>query len=455
MRPAAPGGRGYGRLMRLPVARPAQDLALVVPSHPRPLEPVDAPFRLTTGASGLGQEGRPRLLAGRTGGYGEEGRDGPARDLRRGPRGRPAPGLRCPREGASRDHALLGGALRLARGDAVRLCRPGHLVVKGTAVLAALLAGCTGSRPPPPLAVAWRSTLQRDHPLTGRIWDVRRGRLCSVAELEAGTARARFLLLGEAHDNPDHHALQAQLLRAATAGGRRPALAMEMLDPEQQGAVDAALGAPHPTPEAFRDAVGWDKSGWPPFELYRPIVDAALAARLPLVAANLSRSAAREVVHRGPTALPQPLRALLERTGPLPAAEAQDRREEMQAEHCGLLPEDFLDPMVLSQRARDAQLARALLDGATAAGGVLVTGAEHARRDRGAPAFLLAAGVAPGDIVSVAFREVEPGAEEPKDYAPLPWDFVVFTPGTLRGDPCEELRRPPAGEVASPGATSG
>jgi uncharacterized iron-regulated protein len=322
----------------------------------------------------------------------------------------------------------------------------------------AALAACAVARPPlapPPLAVAWQSPLHRDHPLAGRIWDVRRGRLATPGELEAAAARARLLILGEAHDNPDHHLLQAQLLRAVTAAGRRPALAMEMLDPAQQGVVNAALAGPAPTPEVLRDAVGWDRSGWPPFELYRPIFEAALAARLPVVAANLSRAAAREVVHRGAGALPAPVQALLERAGPLPAAEAAERSEEMEAQHCGRLPERFLGPMVLSQRARDAQLARALLDAATAGGAVLITGAEHARRDRGAAAFLVTAGAAPGEVLSVAFREVEPGADQPGDYAPLPWDWVVFTPGADRGDPCEGMRSPPGGSVAGDGPGPG
>ena len=345
------------------------------------------------------------------------------------------------------------------RGRALPPCDGGNVSPRpplgATAMLAALLAACSGARPPAALALDWQSTLNRDHPLAGQIWDVRRGRRTSPAELERAVARARYLILGEAHDNPDHHLLQARLLRAVTRAGRRPALAMEMLDPAQQPAVDAALLAPNPTPETFRDAVSWDRSGWPAFEIYRPILDAALAARLKVVAANLSRATAHEVVHRGTLALPAPVRALLERAGPLPATEAKERREEMEDEHCGLLPANFLDPMVLSQRARDAQLARSLLDGATQGGGVLITGAEHARRDRGAARFLLAAGIAPGDVVSVAFREVEPGAEEPVDYSPLPWDFVVFTPGTDRGDPCEGMRPPLSSDVASPGKGEG
>ena len=50
----------------------------------------------------------------------------------------------------------------------------------------------------------------------------------------ADIAAARdFVLLGEKHDNPDHHRLQAWMIDALVARGRRPAIAMEMLDAEQ------------------------------------------------------------------------------------------------------------------------------------------------------------------------------------------------------------------------------
>jgi hypothetical protein len=58
-------------------------------------------------------------------------------------------------------------------------------------------------------------------------------------------------------------------------------------------------------------------------------------------------------------------------------------------------------------------------------------------------------------VLSIAFREVEPGEERPDAGGPLPWDWVVFTPGTERGDPCEGLRPPPAGSLARGGAGPG
>jgi uncharacterized iron-regulated protein len=314
------------------------------------------------------------------------------------------------------------------------------------ALLATALGACAAAhRGPAGVALAWRSPLHRDHPLVGRIWDAREGRFATLAELRAAVARGRFVLLGEIHDNPDHHAIQARLLEAVLATGRRPALALEMLDPDQQEAVNAVLAGPAPSPAALAAAVGWDRSGWPAFAMYEPIFRVGMQARLPIVAANLPTTLARDVVHRGAEALTPPLRALLEAAGPLSPAEAGERREEMQASHCGQLPEALLDPMVLSQRARDAHLAMALVAGATGGGAVLVTGDEHARRDRAVGALLRTEGVAPEEIVSVGLREVDPAVTAPPGASASPaHDWIVFTPGVDRGDPCEGVRVPGA-----------
>jgi len=54
----------------------------------------------------------------------------------------------------------------------------------------------------------------------------------------------QLILLGEVHDNPEHHHLQAEVLKAVIAQGRRPALAMEQFDREFQPAIDAAAAKP-------------------------------------------------------------------------------------------------------------------------------------------------------------------------------------------------------------------
>jgi uncharacterized iron-regulated protein len=316
----------------------------------------------------------------------------------------------------------------------------------------------------------WVSERHRAHPLVGKIWDVRAGRFVDEATLAAELAQAEFVALGETHDNPDHHLLQARLVRAILAAGRRPALAFEMLTSDQQEAVDAAVARAPKDPDALGKAVGWDASGWPEFAVYRPIFAAGLEAGLPIVAANLRRSEVKAIFSKGREALDEGLRARLAREEPIPEPVMAQLRAEMSASHCGELPDRMLEPLILAQRARDARMAERMLAAGAARGAILVAGSGHARTDRGVPRLL--ATDAPGrKVVSIAFLEVDPERPAPGDYdkgwgeGPLPFDLVIFTPGTEREDPCadfkEHLERrrkqreaASAEEGAAPGAAS-
>jgi hypothetical protein len=113
--------------------------------------------------------------------------------------------------------------------------------------------------------------------------------------------------------------------------------------------------------------------------------------------------------------------------------------------------------MVLAQRARDIQLALRMQQGDAGDGTVLITGAGHARSDRGVPP-LLQKDAPERTVLSVGLLEVIAGADSAEGYrrrygeGPLPFDFVIFTPGEPREDPCEQFRRahPPAPEKKDP-----
>lgn len=292
-----------------------------------------------------------------------------------------------------------------------------------------LLAGCASS--------PWRAPLHRDHPLVGKIWNGTA--FVDAQALDAAVRSAHFVLLGETHDNPDHHAFQARLVRVA-AQGREPAIVFEMLDVSQQGALDAAPR----TADAIAEAVNWSRSGWPDFSLYRPIFDAALEAGLPIVAGNFTRAQMSAIVRQGAAKLLPEIAAMLQREGELSADAAESEKAEMRAEHCGQLPESLLGPMVLAQHARDAELAIRMAPWDQ--GSVLIAGSGHVRTDRGVPVHLAA--IAPKrSILSVAFLEASPEMQQPHDYAAafgaprLPFDFVVFTPAARREDPCKQLEK--------------
>jgi len=314
-------------------------------------------------------------------------------------------------------------------------------------IAAGLLAGglataCAPSGPGP-----FEAERHRDHPLVGAVVSGARGEVDRGA-LRARALAARFVLLGETHDNPAHHRLQARLVaQLAAEWPRPPAVVLEMLDPEDQPAIDAFRAAGRRDPDAFAARVGWAESGWPDFALYRPLFRAVLDAGLPILAAGLPRDEllAPDAPERAP------------RFGlgePLPPPERAARLDELYAAHCELVPRDALAPMLERQRERDVRLARLLLRGARAQGrAVLVAGNGHVR-ESGVPAVLARAGVEPGAILSVGLLEVEPGRTRVEATEAGRFDLAVFTPAAAREDPCERLRRrleaPRASRAASP-----
>lgn len=324
----------------------------------------------------------------------------------------------------------------------------------------AVLTACSAATPlslaPTTLRDAtksWVSPEGRRHPLAGRIYDVAADRIVAPSVVVDAAMACDFLLLGEQHDNVDHHRLQNALLSEMLARGRRPAMAFEQIDLEKQAALDFAMvedGASSSVQRATRiaEAVGWAKSGWPAFEEYRPLFETALEAGLPLEAANLSRLKMHELFDGGGQSLALDPPGLLKLTDTQKASMKQDIVDS----HCGYAADGMVAAMTEGQRRRDAEMARVLLLSAPLLtpdrrprGAALVCGFAHARKDYGVPAHLAAA-AAGRRIVSVAFVEVFPAGTKPSDYAQalhaaqLPFDFVVFTPRVDDEDPCEKFR---------------
>ncbi|MGV8041730.1 MAG: ChaN family lipoprotein [Thermoanaerobaculaceae bacterium] len=312
----------------------------------------------------------------------------------------------------------------------------------GAAVLVMLAAASAPAVAPSP--GPWQTSVQGEHPLVGVIWDVKAGQAVDETTLAARLAAGTHVLLGEKHDNPDHHRLQARLVGALLAAGRRPALAFEMLDGDDAPAVREFLAAQPADAAGLGAAVGWEKRSWPAWPQYQQIADLGVKAGLPLVAANLPDRLARATARQGAAALPGDLRTELGLDEPLPDPVRDAMAKEIADSHCGFAPPGMVEPMILVQRARDAHMARAILRGATADGAVLITGFGHARTDRGVPAHLVRMGAS--KVVAVAFFEVQSGKQAVPDYAAdldasvLPFDFVWFTPRLDDTDPCEKFR---------------
>ncbi len=286
----------------------------------------------------------------------------------------------------------------------------------------------------------WQAPSHREHSLVGRAWDPARAAPIDRDALVARLAAARFVLLGETHDHPDHHRLQGELISALVAAGRSPAVVFEMLDPSKQPAIDGFVSAVEREIDGFADTVAWAESGWPEWSLYRPVFVATLDARLPILAGELPRSETRRYMKEG-LAMFDP--GFVERFGlgqPLAPDLQAALLDEMFAAHCDMVPREQLGPMVEIQRLRDARMADALLRGAEARGqAVLIAGSGHARRDWGVPRVLAELGVAADQVVSIGFVSVDPERDSPSEYE-LPYDLVVFTPDIEHEDHCAGMR---------------
>ena len=309
----------------------------------------------------------------------------------------------------------------------------------GTGMIAWLLALLVWTAPA--LAAAppggWQSGIAADHALVGQIWSVREEKFVEFDDLRRSLAVTRFVLLGETHDNPDHHRLQAQAVEAMVAAGRKPAVVWEMLTSDQAPALASYLARPDADAAGLGPAVGWTDSGWPDWALYRPVAEVALAAGLAMAAGNAGAAEKRAVLREGLVVLPPERRAELALVDWQQALQ-DDLLADLVDSHCGLMDREKMAPLAAVQRLRDAVMADALLRADTGDGAVLIAGAGHVREDRGVPWYLRSRGKVPR-VLSVVFREVRDGEADPSAYAEAA-DFVWFTPQFDDRDHCAGLR---------------
>jgi uncharacterized iron-regulated protein len=312
-------------------------------------------------------------------------------------------------------------------------------------LLAAAVSACAQAPGAPP---PWHSRVAMDHLLVGRIWRASDGAFIGRDQLAAALVAADLVLLGETHDNPDHHRIQAWAVARLVAAGKRPGIALEMIRSDQQALVDGYFRARPGDASGLGEALAWERSGWPEWRHYAQVIAPLAPPRATLIGANLPGPMIRALARDGFKALGDDgIRALaLDRPIPESIHDAVER--EIVEFHCGHIQGLRARAFATIQIARDAALADGLLTAARQADGsaVLVAGSGHVRRDRGVPLHLARRGRT-GAIAVLAPIEVRAGATTPTDYAAafgaarLPFDFVWFTPRRERDDPCNSFQK--------------
>ena len=210
-------------------------------------------------------------------------------------------------------------------------------------------------------------------PPDGEIVDLRSGQLLSAHDLVERLADIPRVIVGEQHDNPEHHQVQLWLLQALAQQRAQGSLLLEMLTEDQQVAVDRMHAtASGQWPEDLPQALSW-QSGWD-WSLYGPIVRYALAQPYPMLAANLTKTQVGQIYRQPP---------VMEGQRSTAPAVSEALLTQIRQSHCGMLPESQMAPMLAVQQQRDRHMAERLL--AAPAPAMLLAGAYHARLDIGVP----------------------------------------------------------------------
>ena len=283
----------------------------------------------------------------------------------------------------------------------------------------------------------WESPLYLGHPLVGRIWSSEEAEFVELAELGIAIEGASYLLLGEKHDNPDHHALQLATLERFIELGRISVVAFEMMDSDAQNRLNSIQQQGLTTLDELKAYLVWDEEGWD-WNFYGPLIMMVYRAEIPMAAANITDATVGRVY--GEATSPEIARILDEAT-------MAQLNVDIDESHCGLLPESQFPAMVRVQQTRDFTMAGSMPNPAAGKLTVLIAGNYHVRQDLGVPNYLLAkdAQLESDDILALSFMEVEPGEEDPEAYlqkfkSQPAFDYIWFTPAISNEDYCASLQ---------------
>jgi uncharacterized iron-regulated protein len=197
-------------------------------------------------------------------------------------------------------------------------------------------------------------------------------------ELLDDAARREVVLLGESHDDPDHHRWQLHTLAALHS--RRPdmVLGFEVFPRRAQPVLDRWVAGELTQAELLAQTQ-WDEIWNVPAELYAPLFEFARLHRIPLVALNVERKLTEAVARQGWDGVPQAEREGLSRPAPPPPAYREELAR-VHREHGEKTPlANFIDAQQTWDRAMAEALARQPRDRLA----VGIVGSGHLRHGHG------------------------------------------------------------------------
>lgn len=144
-------------------------------------------------------------------------------------------------------------------------------------------------------------------------------RNASAADIIADLARRQVVLLGEFHDDDDHHRWQVHTLAALHTLRPDMVIGFEMFPRRVQPVLDRWV-AGELTLKQFLQQVEWDKVWNTPPELYVPLFQFARINRVPMIALNVDSALTKAVRSKGWDQVPEAQREGVGRAAAPPEA---------------------------------------------------------------------------------------------------------------------------------------
>ncbi len=237
-------------------------------------------------------------------------------------------------------------------------------------------------------------------PAAWAVPEVRGPRAEGMPAILTAIAARDVVLLGEQHDDADHHRWQLQTLAALHAQRPDMVIGFEMFPRRAQGVLDRWV-AGELTEAQFLEQAEWDEVWSMPAGLYLPLFQFARLNRVPMVALNVDRALTRSVSMRGWEAIPAADREGVGKAAE-PSAAYVDALFDIHREHAdmrgfgGAKPRKtdaafryFMDAQLVWDRAMAEALARPLQASDRAGRGrplvVGIMGSGHIRFGHGVP----------------------------------------------------------------------
>ena len=132
-----------------------------------------------------------------------------------------------------------------------------------------------------------------------RVFDTRRREFTDFEAMLADLARADVALVGEQHDDPNTHRLEAAMLQGLLRRNVALTVSLEMFERDTQAALDSYLAGSMAEEDFLKGSRPWPRYATD----YRPLVELARAHRWPVLAANVPRRLAQVVAKSGKDAL--------------------------------------------------------------------------------------------------------------------------------------------------------